>query len=81
MLRKLLTFEKDLFVFTNTSHPIEMVERLHAQASNRKNKLALTCLLDFFKDDRDALTTGRYKVVVTENLIKGCTYNVFYAPQ
>lgn len=81
MLRRLLTFEKDLFVSHDTSNPIEIVERLHAQSTDRKNKLALTCLLDFFKDDRDALNAGRYRIVVTENLIKGCTYNVFYAVQ
>ena len=81
MLRKLLTFEKEIYVFTNTSYPIEMVERLYTLATKRKEKLALQCLLDFFKDDRAALTTGRYKVVVKENLIKGCTYEVYYFVQ
>jgi hypothetical protein len=76
MLRRLLTFEKDIVVI-NHPNPYQLVELLFAQASDRRTKLAIQALLDFFKDDRDALTNGHYKVVVTENLIKGCTYNVF----
>lgn len=77
MLNKLLTFERDLVVI-NHPNPIALVEALYAQASDRKTKLAVHCVLDFFKDDREALTNGYYKVVVTENLIKGCKYELYF---
>lgn len=76
MLTKLLTFEKELFIVH--PNPITLVEQLHAQTSDRKTKLALTCLLDFYKDNRDAIMSGRYVVQVKENLIKGCTYQLYF---
>lgn len=78
MLSKLLTFEKDLVIVH--PDPTTLVKKLRAQTSDEKTKTALTCVLDFFKDDADAMMSGRYRVIVKRNLIKGCTYELFYSP-
>ena len=69
-----LSFEREIAILT----PNFDITTLDNSSTNRRTNLAITCLLDFFKDDPDTVMPGIYVVKVRENLIKGCTYNLFF---